>query len=73
MSVRYVVVCDRAGPHGVCAAQLHTGARSVDEATAAAERAGWEINGSPDYCPGHSRAPRPAPPPTPIRRGGPQP
>lgn len=51
MSVRITIHCDRMGQYGGCTAQLITDARDVDEANAAAEAAGWSVNGTPDFCP----------------------
>lgn len=57
MSARITVYCDQGGRYGCCPARLYTEARTEDDARAVAEAAGWEINGTPDYCPTHSRRP----------------
>ncbi|MEV7959321.1 hypothetical protein ACIO6T_41315 [Streptomyces sp. NPDC087532] len=67
MSIGIVVHCDRSGQYGTCAAQLHTGASTEADAYAAAERAGWDVNGTPDLCPVHAPRTQPPAPPTRLR------
>ncbi|MEU8704178.1 hypothetical protein [Streptomyces sp. NPDC048565] len=65
MSLGIVVSCDRSVPYGICAALLHTGARTEAEAYAVAARAGWAAGGAgADLCPAHA--------PRRPRRGGPR-
>ncbi|MFJ8863640.1 hypothetical protein ACIRD8_35135 [Streptomyces sp. NPDC102451] len=60
MSLGIVVSCDRPVPYGICAALLHTGARTEAEAYEVAARAGWAAGGAgTDLCPAHApRRPR---------------
>lgn len=54
MTARITIYCDQASRYGTCTAQLFTDTSDEDEAYAAAERLGWDINGTPDHCPTHS-------------------
>jgi hypothetical protein len=54
VSLHIVVNCERSVPYGTCAARLYTGAATEAEAFAVAERAGWDVNGTPHYCPAHA-------------------
>jgi hypothetical protein len=57
VSARFTVYCDQGGAYGCCPARLYTEERTEDAAYATAEAAGWDIHGTPDYCPTHSRRP----------------
>ncbi|MFJ6438513.1 hypothetical protein [Streptomyces sp. NPDC091416] len=60
MSASVVILCERSGRYGTCAAQHHAGTADEDQARKSAEAAGWSTRG-PDLCPAHA----------PRRRGGP--
>ncbi|MER8030665.1 hypothetical protein ABTZ78_17100 [Streptomyces bauhiniae] len=55
MTTSITVHCNRAFGHGTCATSFITGARTLDEAHAAARKEGWLVQpDGEDYCPPHS-------------------
>ncbi|MBY8341847.1 hypothetical protein JYK17_17605 [Streptomyces sp. KC 17012] len=62
MSTSVTLHCNRQWAEGVCAAQLITDARSLDEARGVGRWLGWRTHpGDQDYCPEHSGSPAPTP------------